>query len=82
MASILDHLHIEERNVSYNDALNIFYLWLFGIRYIATNHLGNERKPTTFQLVARNLLYAPSHGNCYSSCGALAGMRTSLMAPP
>ena len=43
----------------------------------------------SFQLAARDLLYAPSnrqdstyHGLCYTSCGTLAGMRTSSIGPP
>ena len=43
----------------------------------------------SFRLVARVLLYAPSHrqdstyhGLCYTSRGALAGTRNSSMAPP
>ena len=43
----------------------------------------------SFRLAARVLLYAPSyrqdstyHSLCYSSRGALAGMRNSAMGPP
>ena len=43
----------------------------------------------SFRLTARVLLYAPSHGQdstyhglCYTSRGALAGMRNSSMGPP
>ena len=43
----------------------------------------------SFRLAARVLLYAPSHrqdstyhGLCYTSHGALAGMRNSSMGPP
>ena len=43
----------------------------------------------SFRLTARVLLYATSHrqdsayhGLCYSSCGALAGMRNSSNGPP
>ena len=43
----------------------------------------------SFQLTARILLYAPSHKQdstyhslCYTSRGALAGMRNSSMGPP
>ena len=43
----------------------------------------------SFWLAARVLLYAPSHRQdntyhslCYTSCGALAGMRNSSMGPP
>ena len=59
------------------------------------DHSERERKPiaatwaTLFRLTARVLLYAPSHrqastyhGLCYTSRGALAGMRNSSMGPP
>ena len=43
----------------------------------------------SYRLTARVLLYAPSHRQdntyhslCYTSCGALAGMRNSSMGPP
>ena len=43
----------------------------------------------SFQLTARVLLYAPSHRQdstyhdlCYTSSGALAGMRNSSVGPP
>ena len=43
----------------------------------------------SFRLVARVLLYAPSHRQdstyhslCYTSCGALAGTKNSSMGPP
>ena len=36
----------------------------------------------SFRLAARVLLYTPSHGLCYTSRGALAGMRNSSMGPP
>ena len=43
----------------------------------------------SYRLTARVLLYAPSHrqdntyhGLCYTSCGALGGMRNSSMGPP
>ena len=43
----------------------------------------------SYRLTARVILYAPSHrqdntyhGLCYTSCGALVGMRNSSMGPP
>ena len=59
-------------------------------------HSDREREETccrhmgySFRLAARVLLYAPSHrqdstyhGLCYTSRGALAGTRNSLMGPP
>ena len=36
---------IEDRNVLFNDTLNTFYLWLYGIRYMVKDH--SDRKPAT-----------------------------------
>ena len=83
----------EEGNVLFNDALNTFYLRLYGVRH-RTIHI--VRKETccchigySFRLTSRVLLYAPSqrqdstfHGLCYTSRGALAGTRNSSMGPP
>ena len=78
----------KEGNVLYNDALNIFYLRLYGVRHMVKDHSDSERETCchhmgySFQLGARVLLYAPSHrqdntyhGLCYTSRGALVGMR-------
>ena len=35
----------KEGNVLFNDALNTFYLWLYGVRHIVKNHSDSERKP-------------------------------------
>ena len=68
-----------EENVLFNDALNTFYLRLYGV-----GHMGY-----LFRLAPRSLLYTPSHRQdstyhclCYTSRGALAGMRNSSMGPP
>ena len=80
-----------EKNVLFNDALNTFYLRLYGVRTILIvrkvtrcRHIGYS-----YRLTARVLLYAPSHrqdntyhGLCYTSRGALAGARNSSMGPP
>ena len=93
---IKNHLQTErERNDLFNDALNTFYLRLYGVRHVVKDHSdsekGNPLPPTgaTHRLTARILLYAPSHrqdntyhGLCYTSCGALAGTRNSSMGPP
>ena len=34
-----------ERNVLFNDALNTFYLRLYGVRHMVKDHLHSERKP-------------------------------------
>ena len=32
-----------ERNVLFNDILNTFYLWLYGIRHMVKDHSDNEK---------------------------------------
>ena len=34
-----------ERNVLFNDALNTFYLRLYGVRHMVKDHSDSERKP-------------------------------------
>ena len=94
--SILDLFQRErERNVLFNDALNTFYLRLYGVRHMVKDHSDSEKGNRcriigySFRLTARVLLYAPSHrqdntyhGLCYTSRGALAGTRNSSMGPP
>ena len=84
----------KEGNVLFNDALNTFYLRLYGVRRLRTilivikethcRHIGYS-----LRLTARVILYAPSHrqdstyhGLCYTSCGALVGTRNSSMGTP
>ena len=83
-----------ERNFLFNDALNTFYLRLYGVRHIVKDH--SDRKETrccyigySYRLTARVLLYAPSHRQdntyhslCYTSRGALAGTKNSSIGPP
>ena len=84
-----------ERNVLFNDALNTFYLRLYGIRHMVKDHSDSEKETRcrhigySYRLTARVLLYAPSHrqdntyhGLCYTSRGALAGTRNNSMGPP
>ena len=58
---------IQERNVLFNNTLNTFYLWLYGVGHMVKDHSDSGRKPVaattwaTHQLAARSLLYAPSH---------------------
>ena len=70
----------KEGNVLFNDALNTFYLRLYGIRHMVKDHSESKRGN---RLAARVLLYASSHRQdityhslCYASRGALAGTRT------
>ena len=84
-----------EKNVLFNDALNTFYLRLYGVRHMVKDYSDSEKgNPLrhigySYRLAARVLLYAPSHrqdntyhGLCYTSRGALAGTRNSSMDPP
>ena len=70
-----------EINVLLNDALNTFYLQLYGVRPMVKDHSDSEKGNLLppHRLTARVLLYAPSHrqdityhGLCYTSRGALA----------
>ena len=36
---------MKEGNVSFNDALNTFYLRLYGVRHNVKDHSDNEKKP-------------------------------------
>ena len=38
-------LYNKEGNVLFNDTLNTFYLWLYGIRHIGKDHSDSEKKP-------------------------------------
>ena len=79
-----------------NDALNTFYLLLYGVRHIVKDHSDSEKgnplppHSYSFRLTASVLLYAPSHtqdnryhGLRYTSREALAGTRNnSSIGPP
>ena len=79
----------------FNDTPNTFYLRLYGVRHMVKDHsdceIGNPLPPhrLLFPINRRVSLYAPSqrqdctyHSRCYTSRGALAGMRNSSMGPP
>ena len=38
-----DHLSERERNVLFNDALNTFYLRLYGVRHMVKDHSDSEK---------------------------------------
>ena len=66
----------KEGNVLFNDALNTFYLRLYGVRHIliAREEICCRHIGYSYRLAARVLLYAPSHrqdstyhGLCYTS---------------
>ena len=68
----------EGRSVLFNDALNTFYLRLYGVGHMVKDHSDNERGNP---LPPHGLLFPISrqdntyHGLCYTSRGALAGTR-------
>ena len=76
----------EERGILFNDAVNTFYLRLYGIGHMVSGHSDSERGTRwlhymdySFWLAARVILYALSHrqdityhGLCYIGRGALA----------
>ena len=69
----------KEGNVLFNDALNTFYLRLYGVGHMVNDHLVRAKTccchmDYSFQLTARVLLYGPHHrqdntyhGLCYTS---------------
>ena len=79
----------EGRKEMFNDALNTFYLRLYGVRYMVKDHSDSRHMGYSFRLTERVILYPPSHrqdstyhGLSYTSRGALAGTRNSSMGPP
>ena len=84
----------KEGNVLFNDTLNTFYLRLYGVRHMVTDHSDSERgnpllpHGLLFPVSSKGSLYASSHRHntyhslCYTSHGALAGTRNSSMGPP
>ena len=78
----------KEGNVLFNDALNTFYLRLYGVRHMVKDHSDSEKENPLmphrllFPINSKVLLYAPTHRQdstyhilCYTSRGALAGTR-------
>ena len=57
----------KEANVLFNDALNTFYLRLYGVRHMIKNHSDRERgnplppHGLLFSINSKGSLYAPSH---------------------
>ena len=76
----------------FKDALNTFYLRLYGVEHMIKDISDSERGNLlgySFRLEARFILYATPHrqdntyhGLCYTSRGTLAGARNSSMGPP
>ena len=75
----------KEWYVSFNDALDAFYLRLYGIRHVVKDHSDSERG---LLFLICSIIYASSHRwdstyqFSYTSRGALAGTRNSSMGPP
>ena len=78
----------KEGNVLFIDALNTFYLRLYGVGHMVKDHSdskrGNRHMVYSFRLAARVILLLSSHiqdntyhGLCYTSRGALAGREIS-----
>ena len=44
----------KEGNVLFNDALNTFYLRLYGVRYMVKDHSDSERKPAAATWATRS----------------------------
>ena len=79
-----------------NDALNTFYLWLYGIGHMVKDHSDSERENPlppywilfpissmgSFICRISHRQDSTYHGLCYTSRGALAGTRNSSMGPP
>ena len=83
----------EGRKCLFNNTLNTFYLQLYGIRYMVKDHSDSEKgnplpphrllfpinSKGSFICLRQDNIY---HSLCYTSRGALAGMRNRSMSPP
>ena len=83
---------MKEGNVLFNDALNTFYLRLYGVRHMVKDHSDSERgnplppHRLLFLISSKGFyMHHPTqntyHSLCYTSHGALAGTRNSSMGP-
>ena len=83
---------MKEGNILFNNALNTFYLWLYGVRHMIKDHSDSERgnplqqHGQLFPISSKGSLNAPSHRqDCtyHGLCrGVLAGTRNSSMGSP
>ena len=81
----------KEGNILFNDALNTFYLRLYGVGHMVKEHSDSKRgnlppHGLLFLISSKVFLYAPSnrqdstyHGLCYTNRVALAGTRINSM---
>ena len=92
-ATFLPTIGRNEGNVLFNDALNTFYLRLYGVIHMVEDHSDSERgnplSPHRPLFPISSILYVSSHrqdntyhGLSYTSRGALAETRNCLMCPP
>ena len=58
----------KEGNILFNDALDTFYLWLYGVRHMGKDHSGSKRgnllpppHELLFPFSSKVFLYAPFH---------------------
>ena len=86
----------KEGNVLFNDALNTFYLRLYGVGRMLKDHSDSEgRNPLPpyglfFAISSKGTIYmfhpsyriAHTNGLCYTSRGTLTGTRNTSMGPP
>ena len=92
--TIVENGRERERNILFNDALNTFYLRLYGVRHMVKDHSDSEKgnpllphrllllinsKGSFIRTIPQDNTY---HSLCYTNCGALAGTRNSSMGPP
>ena len=103
MTTLNTELHLTPKSWRESGRKEMFYLMthsthfilrLYGVRHMVKDHSVREETCCrhlgySFRLIARVLLYAPSHrqdstyhGLCYTSRGVLAGTRNSSMGPP
>ena len=73
---------MEEVYVLFNDTLNTFYLWLYGIGHVAKDHSDSERgNPLPSLLFSISRHDSTYHDLSYTSRGSQAGTRNSSMSP-
>ena len=93
----LDKIERKVGNVLFNDALNSFYLRLYGVRLMVKDHSDSERGNPLLpldgllSLISRKGSFictiphkqdSTYHGLCYTSRGALAEKENSSVGPP
>ena len=72
-----------KRNVLFNDALNTFYLQLYGVKHMVKDHLDIERGnllQLLHRLLARDILYTLFYTKYHNFVNPFVG--NSSMGPP